>query len=79
MAERSLDSVRDRLEQAVSRLEAVDTGKAGAAASSGLGTAAVSKEIKSLRAENAALQDVTRTVSTRLDSAIGRIRDILDA
>lgn len=70
MAKTKVEKARERLEKAVSRLEALSQdGSAPTAARAG--------ELESLKAERDALRDTSRAVSERLDTTIERIKGIL--
>jgi CDP-diacylglycerol pyrophosphatase len=72
MAKSKVKKARERLDKAVSRLEALSQ-------DSGVLTAAKAGELVSLKAEREALQDAARAVSERLDSTIERIKGILES
>lgn len=61
-----------RLGSAIDRLEA-------AAARVGAGDLLLAGELRDAREQHAALEDTTRVVSQRLDGAIGRLRQLLEA
>ena len=67
----SMEEVRRRLDKAVERLEA----RARAIEADG---AAAAQEVLETRATNAALKAVNSNVSKRLDTAIGRLRAMLE-
>jgi division protein CdvB (Snf7/Vps24/ESCRT-III family) len=62
----------DRLEQVVTA-RAAQTGKAGAAGDD----SALREALAAARRENAQLQKLAGTVSTRLDATIGRLRKLV--
>jgi len=64
-----LDAAIDRLEAAVERRLGRDRTE----------RERLSEELKGLRQNHVALQSEARTVSSRLDAAIGRLRAILEA
>ncbi len=66
-----LEKARERLEKAVSRLEALALEEGP--------NPALSEELEALRAENAAMRESSRTVSDRLDGAVNRIKGILES
>ncbi len=65
------ESAVQRLGLAIDRLES-------AAARVGAGDLLLAGELRDARDEHAALGDTTRVVAQRLDSAIGRLRTILE-
>ncbi len=65
----------DRLEAAVARL--LD-GLARQDRRSGAAREHLANELKEVRASHAVLQDEARAVSSRLDSAIGRLRSVME-
>ena len=66
----------DRIEAAVSRLEAVAMGRArGIDADHGR----MSSELRDLRGKNAALQAEARNVAARLDSVIERLKVVAES
>ena len=70
-----LEAARQRLERAVARLErAAEACRAHAAQRAELATA-----LEAARAEGKALREVGLTVSSRLDSVIGRLKTALEA
>ncbi len=70
-----LSDAQDRLERAFARLEEASVGRA---MSDAPGDSAIVGELDELRTRYAGLQDRTRTVSDRLDSAISRMKSVLD-
>lgn len=66
-----LEKARERLEKAVSRLEALALEEGP--------NPTLAEELEALRAENAAMRERSRTVSDRLDSAVDRIKGILES
>ena len=64
-----LDAAIDRLEAAVERRLGRDRTE----------RERLSEELKGLRQNHVALQSEARTVSSRLDAAIGRLRSIVEA
>jgi len=70
-----LERPRERLEQAVARLEAALETQGR---KSGEGDAALAHTLSAAEAENARLKTLNRAVSGRLDSAIGRLKMILE-
>ncbi len=66
-----MEKARQRLDSAVERLEA------RASAIEAEGTAAA-KDLLDIKARNAALKAVNKNVSKRLDTAIGRLRAMLE-
>lgn len=74
-----LDEASHRLQKAIDHLEQVVTARA---AGSGKGTgggddAALRAALDAARRENARLQQIAGTVSTRLDATIGRLRKLV--
>ena len=67
-----LDEASKRLQRAIDNLEQVVTARA--AAGSGADDQALRDALKAAQRENAVLQQLASTVSTRLDSAILRLR-----
>jgi outer membrane murein-binding lipoprotein Lpp len=63
-----LDAALDRLESAVEASVAKNSAERDR----------LSEELRSLRANHTALQSEARTVSTRLDAAIGRLKAMLE-
>ena len=73
-----LNEANDRLDAAMTLLEAsVEARHDNVAASAGQG-GQVQAELDKLKTDFAALRDTSGTVSSRLDAAIGRLRNILD-
>ena len=70
-----LERPRERLEKAVTRLEAALETRDR---KSGKSDAALAETLSAAEAENAQLKTLNRTVSGRLDSAIGRLKTILE-
>ncbi len=69
-----LQSARDRLEEAVTRLEAAaESGRADTAGHAGLAAA-----LDAARQENTALQATNEAVGSQLDRIIDRLRSMLD-
>jgi len=68
---------RERLEKAVARLDQVVLKMPES--SSGGDSVAQAGEIANLKAENAKLQEITRTVSGRLDQTIGNLKAVLES
>lgn len=66
-----MEKARQRLDSAVERLEA----RASAIEAEGT---AVAKDLLDIKARNAALKAVNKNVSKRLDTAIGRLRAMLE-
>lgn len=71
-----LDLATKRLEQAVERLERA---LAAGAKSNGSNVVELQAQLEHTERENASLRDVTSDVSDRLDTAILRLRTILEA
>jgi len=69
MSTSRLDNAKLRLERASRRLEI-----AGRARASGAVPAEAARSIEALESENAALRTATKTLATRLDRAIARLR-----
>lgn len=70
-----LERPRERLEAAVARLEgALETH----ARKSGESDAALARSLSAAETENAELKTLNRAVSGRLDTAIGRLKSILE-
>ncbi len=72
MAKTSVEKAKNRLDKAVSRLEALSQ-------DDGALTAAQAGELSSLKAEREALQDTARAVSEHLDSTIQKIKGVLES
>ena len=72
------DVKTNRTEAAVARLGSAIERLEAAAARVGAGDLLLAGELRDAREEQAALQDTTRVVSTRLDIAIRRLRTILE-
>ena len=70
-----MTELADRLERAIGKLEEA----VAARPSDGDGGAAATAELESLRAENADLKKRTAAVTERLDSAIDRLKSVLEA
>ncbi|MDP6785713.1 MAG: hypothetical protein QF830_06020 [Rhodospirillales bacterium] len=70
-----LERPRERLEKAVTRLEAALEARDH---KSGESDAALATSLAAAEAENARLTTLNRAVSGRLDSAIGRLKTILE-
>ncbi len=70
-----VDRARERLENAVVRLDQAI--KNMPESSSGSGSQEQTGEIAALKAENAKLQETSRTVSGRLDQTIGKLKAVL--
>ncbi len=66
-----LNQAQDRLERALVRLEKVSTGPVAA-------DPALAHELEELRQRHARLESHARTVSERLDSAINRMKSMVD-
>ncbi|HKF64708.1 MAG TPA: hypothetical protein VKB42_25290 [Dongiaceae bacterium] len=66
----------DRIEAAVSRLEAVAMGRARAIDAD---HGRMSSELRDLRGKNAALQAEARNVAARLDSVIERLKVVAES
>ena len=66
---------RERLEQAVTRLEAALESQDR---KSGAGEAALAQTLSAAKAENDQLKTLNQAVSGRLDTAIGRLKMILE-
>jgi hypothetical protein len=65
----------DRLEAAIARLQ---DGLARHDLRAGVARERLANEIREVRAGHAILQDEARAVSSRLDSAIGRLRSVME-
>lgn len=75
-----LSEANDRLDAALARLEDVVNAKRASGEASAEATAENSRlraELDRLRADFDALRDTSGTVSSRLDEAIGRLRNML--
>jgi hypothetical protein len=70
-----LDEATQRLERAVARLENAATAES---ASENADDRHLREELSAARKEHAELQAVTRDVSVRLDTAIARLKTILE-
>lgn len=66
-----LERARERLDQAVARLEAALNARGE------VGDSKLAEELAAIRSRNAALQEVNEVVSTRLDDAIRRLKSML--
>ena len=66
----------DRIEAAVSRLEAMAVGRARAVDAD---HGRMTSELRDLRGKNAALQAEARTVAARLDSVIERLKVVAES
>lgn len=73
-----LDDASRRLQVAIDRLEQVVTARAAQAEKAGRtgDDAALREALEAARRENARLQSLAGTVSTRLDATIGRLRKL---
>ncbi|HUC62483.1 MAG TPA: hypothetical protein VMF53_11050 [Alphaproteobacteria bacterium] len=70
-----LERARKRLEDSVARLErAAETSRARAAERGELARA-----LEAARAEGKALRETSATLSSRLDSVIGRLKSVIEA
>jgi len=67
---------RERLEKAVARLDRAFANKPEPSVP---GSDLMAEEIAALKAENARLQEVTRTVSGRLEQSIGKLKAVLES
>ena len=73
-----VDRARERLDQAVARLEQALKNQAAAAGAAGdKPNPEFEKELNALRDENSHLNTINETVSGRLNDAIGRLRTVL--
>lgn len=74
-----LEDASRRLQVAIDRLEQVVTARAAQAEKAGMGgggDATLREALEAARRENARLQSLAGTVSTRLDATIGRLRKL---
>ena len=71
-----LNSQLDRLTSAIARLEAALDAHDRR---SGAGNDALHRELRELRASHSALQAEARTVTSRIDAVIGRLRTVAGA
>ena len=71
-----LDEASHRLQAAIDHLEKVVTARASGAGNGG-GDAALRSALDAARRENAQLQQLAGTVSTRLDATIHRLRKLV--
>jgi hypothetical protein len=69
----SLKRAHERLDNAITRLEASLAKRAD-----DTDDGAVAEELAAVKAENAALKDLARTVGRRLDATMGRLRSVLE-
>lgn len=72
-----LDEASARLDAALDKLENAVRNRQSEAGRDGQGDAALEAELAKLRADFAALQETSSTVSRRLDDAIGRLKGVL--
>ena len=73
-----LDEASHRLQKAIDHLEQVVTARAASAGKrAGGDDAALRAALDAARRENARLQQIAGTVSTRLDATIGRLRKLV--
>lgn len=72
-----LDEASARLDAALDKLENAVRNRQPEADQAGQGDAALEAELAKLRADFAALQETSSTVSRRLDDAIGRLKGVL--
>jgi hypothetical protein len=72
-----LEEASHRLQVAIDRLEQVVTARAARDDKSGGGDAALREALEAARRENAQLQQLAGTVSSRLDATIGRLRKLV--
>jgi len=75
-----LNDANERLDAALAQLEAAVTKRRdddGQAASAAADNARLQDELTQLRADFVALQETSGTVSSRLDDAVGRLRNML--
>ncbi len=73
-----LEQAAQRLQTAIDRLDRAVTTRADAAPGTG-GDAALRTALNRAKRENAKLQSVASQASERLDAAIGRLKDVLEA
>lgn len=73
-----MKTISPRTAEALARLEAA-VARIETAARGGTGDAALGRELVAARADYAALREVTDTVSGRLDAAILRLQNALEA
>lgn len=74
-----MSRVMNALEQLNAALERLETAVDKRLAKDRTDRERMSDELKSLRQHHVTLQSEARTVSSRLDAAIGRLRSILEA
>lgn len=67
-----MERARTRLDDAVARLEAASENRAGRGPSD-----EISRELEQLRAENSAFKALHEDTSSRLNTAIGRLRSVM--
>lgn len=72
-----LTRAQERLEKAVNRLDQALSNMAEP--TPGIDDGRSAEEIAALKAENAKLQEVSRTVSGRLDQTIGKLKTVLES
>ncbi|MGF1595054.1 MAG: hypothetical protein ACFCUW_17370 [Kiloniellaceae bacterium] len=72
-----LEEASQRLQVAIDRLEQVVTARATRDDKRGGGDAALREALETARRENAQLQQLAGTVSSRLDATIGRLRKLV--
>ena len=72
-----LEEASHRLQVAIDNLERVVAARAAPGEQGGGDDAALREALEAARRENAQLQQVAGTVSTRLDATIGRLRKLV--
>lgn len=72
-----LEEASHRLQVAIDNLERVVAARVVRGAAGGGGDAALREALEAARRENAELQQLASTVSTRLDATIGRLRRLV--
>lgn len=77
--ETKLVRARTKLEQSVARLEAALEEKLAKAQGDNPEVVALQDELENLKADNARLKLLNKTVSGRLDNTIGRLKTVLES
>jgi len=73
----SIQAAKSKLDAALDRLDKVIETKAKSANGSGAGNGKLDKELTAAKAEISELKEKNQIVSTRLDGAIDRMKEIL--
>jgi peptidoglycan hydrolase CwlO-like protein len=75
----SIQVAKSKLDTALDRLDKVIEAKAKATKGSGGGNGKLDKELTAAKAEISELKEKNKIVSTRLDGAIDRMKEILES